>query len=490
MRGESRQHRQVLFAGTVTGGDFYTGGLCGQNGIYGEMAECYSIGAVTGGDYVGGLCGDNIGSIIGCYSTGAVTGNGQHVAGLCGYVTGYFTELLYSFWNRETSGQAVGYHLDASSSPRISNVVGVTTAQMQTQSTFTNAGWDFAGETANGMDDVWVMMDLPVFGWQKTLYGRGTAGNPYLIRNLYDFNEFCSDSSYWESGVYARLECDLDLGGITYTQAPIAGDTDTDSSFDGTRYNGIFDGGGHVISNLTVSGAYYCGLFGNIVASGTVSNLRLENVAVSATQRFAGGLCGCNHGSIRACYFDGTVTGIHDIGGLCGYNDGSISECYSTGAATGELYVGSLCGGNYGRINKCYSAGSVAGDRTIGGLCGSNSGNTSIISECYSTSTVTGVYDSIGGLCGWNDGSIIRCYAAGTVTGDYMRIGGLCGTNSSGSISECYSTGSVTGNYNIGGCAGVIPAASVNVIPLEQLVAIAVVSADCADFKSVKPLKY
>jgi len=41
---------------------------------------------------------------------------------------------------------------------------------MQTQSTFTLAGWDFVGETANGTDDIWRMrcegMNYPKLSWQ------------------------------------------------------------------------------------------------------------------------------------------------------------------------------------------------------------------------------------------------------------------------------------------------------------------------------------
>ena len=98
----------------------------------------------------------------------------------------------------------------------------------------------------------------------------GSENSPWLIEDFADFQEFCGDTSKWASWVYTRLECDLDLnptlsGRQIYSHAPIAGDdADTDSYFDGTEYCGKFDGNGHVISNLSVSGAYYCGLFGRI----------------------------------------------------------------------------------------------------------------------------------------------------------------------------------------------------------------------------------
>jgi hypothetical protein len=36
-------------------------------------------------------------------------------------------------------------------------MVGKTTAEMQTQATFTAAGWDFLGESANGSLETWRM---------------------------------------------------------------------------------------------------------------------------------------------------------------------------------------------------------------------------------------------------------------------------------------------------------------------------------------------
>ncbi len=49
---------------------------------------------------------------------------------------------------------------------------GLTTAQMQDIATYLAAGWDFAGETANGVEDVWTMSDdgpgYPKLAWEET----------------------------------------------------------------------------------------------------------------------------------------------------------------------------------------------------------------------------------------------------------------------------------------------------------------------------------
>jgi len=46
---------------------------------------------------------------------------------------------------------------------------GKTTAEMQTESNFTNAGWDFVDETVNGTDDIWWIdegRDYPRLWWE------------------------------------------------------------------------------------------------------------------------------------------------------------------------------------------------------------------------------------------------------------------------------------------------------------------------------------
>ena len=144
------------------------------------------------------------------------------------------------------------------------------------------------------------------------------------------------------------------------------------------------------------------------------------------------------------------------VGGLVGWKGGIISNCYSTGTVTGGRYLGGLAGDNDGSISNCYSTGVVAGYVAVGGLVGRNYGIISI-SDCYSTGVVAGYVD-VGGLVGLNYGTISDCHSTGSITGGEHSgsLGGLVGDNY-GSISTCYSTGSVTGGYQsdrLGGLVG------------------------------------
>ena len=129
-------------AGSVVG-TTYVGGLAGANiaGFAGAATifNCFSSGDVSGNEVVGGLVGHNLQSAVirKCYSYGMISGT-AYVGGLVGLNDNLAPD---SFWDIETS--------DCNSSD---GGTGKTTAEMQTQSTFTDAGWDFVGETANGTD--------------------------------------------------------------------------------------------------------------------------------------------------------------------------------------------------------------------------------------------------------------------------------------------------------------------------------------------------
>ena len=146
---------------TVTGQN-YTGGLVGlteRSG--GTIQDCYATGSVSGKFDVGGLVGHSSKTINRCFSTGHVTGQdpdpemGDPITygGLVGTNNGTVTN---SFWDTQTSGQA-------SSAAGI----GKTTSQMKTQSTFTDAGWDFS--TPVWKIDASLNSGYPYLAWAETV---------------------------------------------------------------------------------------------------------------------------------------------------------------------------------------------------------------------------------------------------------------------------------------------------------------------------------
>jgi hypothetical protein len=122
---------------------------------------------------------------------------------------------------------------------------------------------------------------------------------------------------------------------------------------------------------------------------------------------------------------------------------------------TNSVYVGGLTGFNQGSIINCFLSGSVKGYRDVGGLVGTNDVGT--ITNCHSRCSILGTGWNVGGLVGANDtGTITDCSYAGDISGG-SNVGGLVGDNDTGTIRDCHSAGSVSGGrtgYTIGGLVG------------------------------------
>lgn len=112
--------------------------------------------------------------------------------------------------------------------------------------------------------------------------------------------------------------------------------------------------------------------------------------------------------------------------------------------------VGGLVGYNYGSISYSSVSGKVEAYSNAGSLVGYNAGN---ISYSSGSGVITGV-DVLGGLAGANEGNITQSYASTRVDG-VDGLGGLVGAND-GRISNSYATGDVTpSNSYAGGLVGV-----------------------------------
>ena len=107
-------------------GKYEVGGVCGRN-ISASISNCYSAGSVNGNSFVGGVCGFNDnGNISNCYSAGAVSGSDyDHVGGVCGY-NGYYSTISNCYFDSEKCDkEAVGKNYIST----VTNTEGKTTAQ-------------------------------------------------------------------------------------------------------------------------------------------------------------------------------------------------------------------------------------------------------------------------------------------------------------------------------------------------------------------------
>lgn len=257
------------------------------------------------------------------------------------------------------------------------------------------------------------------------------------------------------------LAADIDLTGNEWVPIQVQG------------YTGTFDGGGKTITGLTINqpSTNNVGLFASIEVEGTVKNLKLDKVNVTANSN-VGAIAGENRGTIENCSVSGSVRGSSDngcVGGIAGFHrKGSITDCHSSATVEGKAYVGGIAGQNDAMLGSasiiaCYSTGSVTatknnttGSSYAGGVVGLNS-NEAVLTACYATGNVKGEGNYVGGVVGDNAyGTVTACYhATGSVTGASGTTGGVAGRNykddyGSGILNACYWDGTVTGDTGIG----------------------------------------
>jgi len=176
---QSASHGSVVSDGSAE----TAGGLIGSIGIRfpTSVLNSYSDASVNGDYCAGGLIGELLGlntTVTNCYSAGRVAG-GVLAGGLVGFAgnwVGYEPDVNGSCWDQPASGQTTSAAGEAR-----------TTAQMRTANTFLNAGWDFAGETTNGTEDIWWIFDgrdYPRLWWERVLdddFEDGKAGPLWFV---------------------------------------------------------------------------------------------------------------------------------------------------------------------------------------------------------------------------------------------------------------------------------------------------------------------
>lgn len=444
------------FSGHVCGGG-HVGGIVGRTEDV-KMWNCYSTGDIIGESHIGGLVGlsTSNGHIWDCFSASDVNGVSE-VGALVGEQYGGSTAdggIFNCFWDTEVQGNGVASGVGKNGSGMVADVNGLTTVEMQAASTFTSAGWDFFGESANGTSETWAIPGsggYPVLSQFEMevpfpLSGSGSVEDPFLIS---DANELGMISWYPENSCFA-MGNDIDLAGIHWF-APVV-----------PAFGGRFEGNGHKLINLRMSGHGPIGLFGILEESGQVRNLVLEGSLISeddtlCVDDYAGSLVGINRGTVADCSsVMGVVSGDRTggVGALIGMNCdyGSVSRCYSNGKAQGNFgCVGGIAGYNSGIVWNCTSSADANGLTCVGGLVGSNSNGSVVCS--WSRGETSGSY-SVGGLVGLNvEGRILTSYSRSSVIG-HEDIGGLVGKTLGGRVSDCYATGDVNGVVSVGGVVG------------------------------------
>lgn len=453
-------------------GDSNVGGLVGTK-FYHQIEFCYSLGNVMGNTNVGGLVGLNDYSVTQSYAAGLVSGS-SNTGGLVG--KGDYGMYSRSYYDKETTGQNDTGKGD-----------GMTTAELQSQSTLSFYYWDF--------DTVWFVRDgeYPKLRALEPAYaltfngnnsesgttpgdGPQPGGAPVVLpgntgefkRDGYMFTGWNTRADgkgvkYIEGDTFTMFDADTVLY-ANWIDAMSGSGTEADpyivmtaEQLDAIRlqkkafykqgadidlapytsnwnpigasgtfrnFEGGFDGGGYVITGLQVNASTRnAGLFGSITTNSKISNVRLPNVNVSGTSH---------------------------VGGLVGNSyKGIITDSYVTGRVTGTGdYVGGLVGKiEHGGIERSYASGMVSGASYVGGLLGDSDGyspDLPRVADSYARVNVTGTGNYVGGVVGRNKGNVNRVYAVGSLTASGSYVGGVLGSNQYG-IGNSYYDKDVTG---------------------------------------------
>ena len=306
--------------------------------------------------------------------------------------------------------------------------------------------------------------------------GDGNVDNPYEIATVAHLRnmELYPDACY-------VLTADITLPEVG------AGESNFTPLFsDAEMFEGSLDGRGHKIVGLTVhnTSTFYAGLFSCIGASGSVTDLVLENASVSGTN-YMGCIAGYALGPVTGCTVTGSIVYLGGVdgykvfaGGIAGRAEASVDGCVTEVSiiiedSKGVTYAGGIAGYlAYGGSDAPLTL-AASGDITVsasaevyaGGLVGHGDYYLTI-TESYATGSVTnsgsssGIY--AGGLVGYGSFgiTITDSYATGNVTSSesyHSYAGGLVGYgNDDLTVLNSYSASCVSAEAYAGGLVGYV----------------------------------
>ena len=397
----------------------YIGGVVGENN--GTVENCYNTGNVVGNKWVGGVCGYNDGTNNNCYNTGKVTGTSD-VGGVCGQNDGGTLTNCYYLADSETNNNdgtfgktaeqfasgEVAYLLNGSESTDVAfcqnldngeptDATPVLDSTHGTVYQFTNcnhADTYTNNKDAKSGDHSWD--DNGFCRYNDSHYAEPEQVNGvYQIENAGQLYWFAAFVNTEENGTYPNTSANAVLTKDIVVNENVLnedGTLNTSGTFREwipigdyiSRYAGKFNGQNHTVSGLYYDDSGYAGLF-SMMNDGTILNVGVVDSYLKSSS-VSGAICAWNNGTIENCYNSGRIYGKEDCGGISGFNGGIIKNCYNTGT---------LEGGMDGTLNG------------VGGICGYND---ETIENCHSVGKIENAVGYIGGVCALNFKVIRNCY--------------------------------------------------------------------------------
>ena len=261
--------------------------------------------------------------------------------------------------------------------------------------------------------------------------GTGTEADPFVIATpeqlAYLAQSVKAHTTY--EGKYFALGANIDLGGKEWTPIGVfyTSNTDKETYADNAPFMGSFDGKGYTISGLSITKDDFgtrLGIFGDVVTTGYIKNVVIENASVNpnttSTGRYAGALAGCISGGTVSGILvkeSVTVSGTASVGGVSGRFIGNCDAKYLVNyaavngtVADSSMFTGGITGvvGGGAKLSYAVNYGKVTGlGAFVGGVTGitggdSGTGTLDNVANCgevyYATETAKSWY--IGGIAG------------------------------------------------------------------------------------------
>ncbi|MFC3800067.1 S-layer homology domain-containing protein [Cohnella sp. GCM10012308] len=383
----------------VSGSGDSFGGLIGYgtgNGARGSIARSYSTAAVDSGTNTGGLAGRVDGPVSdpSAYWDIETSGQSTSIKGAGKSTAQMLLKSTYSGWDFTGNGtddpiwgmvEGATYPLhygdykkialaslnvtDESDEPQeldrvfsgaygaYSVRVGSETDQVKVSGTPLTAGSIVSVEGGTGVETLPLDPGVNVFEVQvsdagdpaalKAVYKLtvnredGSVQYPHRITSAEQLSRIGDASIGYELEDSYELEADLDLRAFSAAAGwePIGSVT--------TPFEGVFEGNGHTIANVSVKrpGSDDQGLFG-ATSGATISHISIVNANITGADKVGGLIGRAENTDVSGVSVQGAVSGASDVGGLIGSADAltSLNESYAAAAVQADSGGGGLIG--------------------------------------------------------------------------------------------------------------------------------------------------
>lgn len=517
-----------VYKGNTTQYSDNVGGIAGINQAGGTVESAYNESIVSGRENVGGVLGTNLAQtgsdkkspVSNVANAADVTGesagnDSEHVGGLVGDNEGSITNGRNN--GKITGNNYVGGLVGANGAgSTLTNLVNDSAAAITGDKWVGGIAGSNAGKiTASSVDE-----DGHVIEGNDNLINRGTITGQQYVGGVAGVN----------TGTIANTNNDVKLyvkdPNATGDEAPryfggVAGMNGyVDKTDENKNKTGIIENAKNEATIIAKKADFVGGIVGWNTAAGVLQGMGNSNEGLVEGNSHVGGVAGLNDAAITGKV--NSMVGIENsgvviahnggAGGIFGENNGNIEyvEMTNKGIVSGSDSkdengtdgTGGIFGVNKGNVIhsslKNEIGGQVMGTQNVGGLIGVNSGDItggrdendgSYKYQIYNNGTIqTGTWndddkdgivdegeltaaagdsENIAGLFGTNSGKVTAGYNTGAVIAENStHVGGIAGTNS-GTLDQVFNTvitgvnedganayGSITGNSNVGGLVG------------------------------------